>query len=610
MNDNNFQIPKDQYVTFDAFSLKEHIKNRLNADGVFTDQNYEGSNVSTIIDIVAYTFNTLMYYLNKTSTESMFSDSQLYENMNRIVKLLDYKPIGFQTATLSFLANASDTMGTGLYLIPRYSYMNVNGIYYSLKEDVVISKTLDGQAEDLTVFSNQKLLFQGRFYEYPLYTAEGTENELVQVLIGENVIVDHFSIDVYVKSSEGIWESWERTNSLYLENSTAKKYEVRYNDNKNYEIKFGNDINGKKLLAGDSVAIYFLESAGTKGEVGAGYINGKSLLKYSTSQFNGSNGILRDIVFDYDKVIISSDDLNKIVFTNTANSTYFNDEETVEEIRQNAPGVFRSQYRVVTQLDYDNYIKTNFSQIVHDVKTVNNWQYVSEYLKYLYELGLKNPNMDSRVLYNQVYFGDACNFNNVYAFVVPRTVENSFSYFNFLNPSQKEYIQYNLKDQKTLTSELILMDPVYMAVGLLVPKEGVALDPQDVFSCKLVVVKSENSRRNDTAIQMDVAKVFTDYFSKTNIELGQVLDVNAITKEILDINGVKTFYTARIDDPSIQYEGLSLALWNPVYPNDISIATKNLSMPYFKIPYLYNYNAFSDSIEVRADQRIYETIEY
>ena len=86
---------KDGYLAFDALSLKQHIKDRLNESAVFTDQNYEGSNISTIMDIVAYTFNVLMFYLNKTSSESMFSDAQIYENMNRIVKLIDYKPVGF-----------------------------------------------------------------------------------------------------------------------------------------------------------------------------------------------------------------------------------------------------------------------------------------------------------------------------------------------------------------------------------------------------------------------------------------------------------------------------------------------------------------------------------
>jgi hypothetical protein len=529
--------------------------------------------------------------------------------MNRIVKSLDYKPIGSETSTLAFNAVASEGLGTGLYLIPRYSFMNVNGTYFSLNKDVAIAKnTLD--QEDLTEFSNQNLLFQGRYYEYPNYTAEGNENEVIYISLGDRLIIDHFNIDVYVKSKTGKWEQWTRTNSLYLENSISKKYEVRFNENKNYEIKFGNGVNGQKLLKNDEVAIYFLESNGTTGEVGVGAIDAKSLLLYNTTRFNGDQGIIQDVVFDYNNSVINSTDLSYIVFSNNENSTFYNEEETVEDVRDNAPGVFRSQYRLVTQLDYENYIKANFSQLVHDVKTVNNWQYVSDYLRYLYDLGLTNPNKESRVLYNQVYFGDSCNFNNIYAFVIPKTVQESFDFFNFLKASQKEFIQYNIRDQKTLSTEVVLMDPVYMSVGFLVPKIGVDLNTADLTNNKLTIVKNEESRRNDTSITKDVVNVFKNYFSRENLFLGQVIDVNLLTKELLDISGVKTFYTTRTDDTTINYEGLSLAIWNPIYLNDFSLTTKNTTLPYFKVPFLNDFNNFENYIEVVADQRIYESIEY
>ena len=154
------------------------------------------------------------------------------------------------------------------------------------------------------------------------------------------------------------------------------------------------------------------------------------------------------------------------------------------------------------------------------------------------------------------------------------------------------------------------MDPVYMSVGLLVPKDGVSLTPDDITNNKIVIVKSEESRRNDTSIKNDVTSVFRNYFSKDNIFLGQVLDVNELTKDLLDISGVKTFYTTRTDDTSISYEGLSLAIWNPIYLNDFSLTTKNITLPYFKVPFLNDYNNFEDYIEIVADQRIFESIEY
>ena len=73
MADNtDFSLNRDSYATFDALTLKQLIKQRLNDGGVFTDQIFEGSNISSIIDIIAYSYHTLLFYLNNTSSESLF----------------------------------------------------------------------------------------------------------------------------------------------------------------------------------------------------------------------------------------------------------------------------------------------------------------------------------------------------------------------------------------------------------------------------------------------------------------------------------------------------------------------------------------------------------
>ena len=66
-----FTIPKTGHLVFDALTFKQFIKDRLNETNVFTDQNYEGSYITTINEIIAYTFNAILFYINKTYTESM-----------------------------------------------------------------------------------------------------------------------------------------------------------------------------------------------------------------------------------------------------------------------------------------------------------------------------------------------------------------------------------------------------------------------------------------------------------------------------------------------------------------------------------------------------------
>ena len=58
-----FKLPVDGYATFDATSLKSLIIDRLNRTTTLTDQNFEGSNMSAMIDIIAYSYHVLLYYL-------------------------------------------------------------------------------------------------------------------------------------------------------------------------------------------------------------------------------------------------------------------------------------------------------------------------------------------------------------------------------------------------------------------------------------------------------------------------------------------------------------------------------------------------------------------
>lgn len=601
---NNFDIPKGGYVAFDALSLRELIINRLNEQKVFTDQNYLGSNLASIIDIVSYSYHTLIYYLNKTSTESMFSEAQLYENINRIVKLIDYSPIGFQTSTLSFNCSAQN-LTQGLYTIPRYSYALTNDIPFSFNEDITFNKTTT-QVESLDELAQQKMLFQGYYQEYPLYTAAGDDNEIV-ILDTANEQVDHFNIDVYVKPKlTGKWEQFTKTTNLFLENGSAKKCEIRLNPNKRYEIKFGNGINGYKLEEGDLVALYYLRSYGTLGVVGAGAFNiNTRLIRYETIQYNQ---ILNDL-FGNNLRFLTNAESSALFFANSVNSTPIQEAETVEQIRNSAPSSYKSQYRLVTTNDFETYVKSNFSNLISDVKCVNNWSYVSDYLGYFYNMGLKDPSKTERALFNQINYADACNFNNVYLFVVPRSATQNLDY---LTASQKELISSSLQAVKIATIEPVFIDPVYKAVSLgITPSIDTLNIINDEEFCRLQVIKRISSRRNDESIKKDIVNIISNYFNRSRTAFGTVLDVRLLTQQILGVDGVETIFTVRTDDPSIRIEGLSLFTWNPIYPdNDKKVSSNNLPLRFFEYPFFNNLLALPSKIVVSPVNNIFENTEY
>lgn len=576
----NLDIKKNEYVAFDAVSLRDFIRQRLTDSGLFTDQYFEGSNIAAINNIIAYSFHTLMYYLNQTSTESMFSESQIYENINRIVSLINYSPVGNQTSTLSFTSSATSDLTYGTYTIPRYTFIRAGNATYSFNTDVTFTKTVQNGAEYLTSVGDQYLLYQGSYIEYPLYNARGESNEIVFLVPGENIIIDHFNIDVYVKSiNTGKWSKWSRSESLYLENATAQKFEVRLNGNKNYEIKFGDNINGLQLAAGDTVAIYYLQSLGVDGEVGTGIIDGQPSILYSTGQFN----TIKTDVISPDLNLLNDTSILYLQFANTNISTSYTVAEDVNSIRANAPATFRSQFRVVTASDYEAFIKNSFANIINDVKVLNNNEYVNGHLKYLYDIGLTNPGQDYRVLYNQMAFADACNFNNVYVYVLPKATKLiTNNYVNYLTPSQKQLIVSSVNDKKTLTSEIIIMDPVYKAVTIGLGKDSV--DPTDITNSKLVVTLQRDSKIPPSVIKDQIQSIFESYFSPINITLGFTVNLTDITGSILALDGVKQITTINQDQST---NGLSLIVFNPSYPqNDIISTTKNFTVKPFETVYL------------------------
>lgn len=601
--DQEFPLSFNSYAAFDATSLKALMQQRLLENGTFTDQVFEGSNFNNLLDVIAYSYNVLLFYLNQTSNESLFSNVQLYENMNKIVKLLNYKPIGNLTSVLSFEARANDALSVGVYTIPRFSYFTINDIYYSFNRDLTFVKSTSG-AEDLTELSEYSILYQGRFIEYPITISSGEKFEEISIVSvdedGNNEQIDHNNIFVFIRDGLGLWREWKRVDNIFLERGNSEVFEVRFNENQRYTIKFGNDVTGKKLTAGNLISIYYLSTDKSIGQIGPNTLDGNQLYFFNTEQYN----TILDSVRGPQSRLISLEEVNNIEFTNSSSSTNSTDLETVEQIRKNAPNFFKQQGRLVTVDDIESYLKINFNNILSDVVVVNNWEYLDEHVRYLYNIGLKQPNLDSRVLLNQVNYADSCNFNNLYIYVVPKILKtNNFSYDKgYLGPGLKDYILNSLEPYKLSTIELVCQDPVYFAFGFGAATQdeifNKKLSLDIVNQTKLVLGKSNKSGLSNSEIIRQAKNIFTEYFSFNNVKLGQIVDIQNLTQKLLNVDGIENFSTVR---NGVSLPGLSLLAFNPVYSNgneDIQIVTQNIKLPYFKIPYWYDYSILDSQFEI------------
>lgn len=587
---NEFPLQKDAYAAFDAISLRNLIIERLNDQGILTDQSYIGSNLASIIDIISYSFNTLMYYLNRTSSESMFTEAQLYENINRIVKLLDYKPVGYQTSTLAFQCSAQG-FGPGIYTIPRYSYLTVGNSAFSFNEDVSFSFSQSvTTAQELTDLTNKKLLFQGTFREAPVYTAAGDENEIVTINSG-GAIIDHFNIDVYVfETDQNRWSQYSSVPTLYNEPSYSRSFEKRLNSNLTYEITFGDGINGRKLEEGDKVVIYYLQSSGLQGVIGPFSMNNIQKIVYSSSNFAS---ILQDTGDNVE--YITTNQLNNLFFNNVVGSTIPKDIETADSIRKNAPANFKSQYRLVTKQDYETFISTNHGNFINDAKVFSNWDYAGSYLKYFNDIQV-SPSSYRQILFNQVAYADSCNFNNLYICAIPKISQTST--LKYLLPAQKEILLSDIQPLKTITTELTFMDPIVKTFAIGIPSINEDLFVEDREFCRLEIIKQTSSKRSAKSVKNDAIAVFQDYFNPVNMKLGGFFDHSELVKQLLSINGVDKLVTRRLDTNEF-YNGLSLFYWNPTFPDlDKKVVTNNINFLDFECFYFDQLSDITSKIEI------------
>lgn len=581
----NYNLPTDAYLNFDAPSFKAYIIQKLSENGWFTDQNFVGSNLNNLIDIIAYANNTLLFYLNQTSKESLFSDAEFYENINRIVKLIGYKPSGFVTSTLGF--TATSTLIKGTYSIPRYSFFNVDGITYSFIKDGTFVKKQNG-SEILEDFSNSYILYNGKFESLSDYTAVGEESEIVTVA-SKNKNIDANTFNVYVRSG-GVWSEWKKVENLYFSNFNEKDFSVRLNENSNYEIEFGNGINGEAIKSGDLVRIFYLNSQGNVGEVSQNFLSGSPTI-FSTPKINEVLDDINDITYT------TTSEISQVTFTNSLPSTKSSEKESVEDIRKNASIFYQSQNRLISKNDFTSFIRNNYSSIISSVKVINNRDFLEKHIAYLAKIGVAYPFEDGRVLTNQYFFSTPCNFNNVYIYAVPR-VEQKYSTLkrlNYINPAQKQAIIDAMEDKKEISLDIIIHDPVYMAVDIGLSNASPKLDDIENTSIEVKVGSTNFDIKN---IKSQIVEILKDYFTPSNFELGQIISLQTLTNNILNIAGVDSIFTK---NGNVETNGLNIYIWDVVYDTNYTSTSQNYKLDDFQYAFFYDLENLAERINVIND---------
>lgn len=579
------------YNLFNATDIKSFIIEQMKQDGSFKDSDYLGSNLNAMIDAMAVILQQVLFNFSLNSSETAFSTAILYENMSKIVSLLNYKTAGKQTSMLPvrFHVNITDETTEKNFIIPRFLVVSQN-CNYILKNEIVTN--INSNKKDFYV---NGVLHEGNIQSSDEYIANGDEFETILLedsyIGGTKFISDNFFVVYVDENADGNWKEYTETNSLFLENESALKYEKRFTETYNYEFKFGNGVNGKKLKPGSKVVVFYLVSSGESGMIGSNIITDVTPTYYSSPLYNR---ILNSTTVDGNYTIYKN--INYITVSNTGPSTSISYPESVESIRKNAPKIFASQNRLFALSDYKTYIDKNFTTLCKDTYFCTNDDYTSQYLSYFYDLGMSSPQRDNRINIAQIEFMSSTNFNNIYGFILPKVntiIDGVIP--NYLNTSLKEEIVNSVQPYKGLSHNLVLMDPVYKAVTF----GSYGLDDtyfnKEQLQNRLILVKNKYTKYSETFIKEYCINSIKIYFD--SLAMGSPVNVSDLSALILQTPGVSKFYI--LDITGHIENKLTLFQWNPLYSNEDNKVTQQTeaTMP-FMYNYFYNVNNLSNLVQV------------
>jgi len=335
-------MPLVNFANLDFDQIKTSIKDYLRSNSNFTDYDFDGSNLSTIIDVLAYNTYITSYNANMVSNEVFIDSATLRENVVSLANNIGYTPQSKRAsqANISFFVDTSNYVD-----VPQTITLN-KGIVASSNAFANESYTF-AVLDDITVPVSGS---EATFNNIPIY--EGiylTQTFVVnsfdpnQRFVLDNSGIDLSTIRVIVKPSESstVTRKYTKADSLFEINGNSPVYFCQEVEGERYELIFGDGIFGRKLEAPSFIEVSYLV---TNGEVGNGIQN---------FNFSGKLTSTRD------NTTISS---GISLITTLVSSSLGQNIESIESIKKYAPRIYASQKRAVTTADFEAIIPTLYAE--------------------------------------------------------------------------------------------------------------------------------------------------------------------------------------------------------------------------------------------------------
>ncbi len=331
------------FTSLDFDQIKTSIKDYLRSNSNFTDYDFEGSTLSTLIDVLAYNTYITSYNANMISNEVFIDSATLRENVVSLARNIGYVPRSKTSAraNISFFVDTTEFTTRPLTLTLKKgtvcassSIFGEQNYTFTIPEDIT-RPVING----IAAFENVSI-YEGTFL---VNTFTVDSNNPNQKFILDNPDIDTQSISVLVRNTQSstVTRKFSLSNSLLDVDSTSRVFFIQEIEDQRYELIFGDGVFGTKL---DNLNFIEASYVTTSGEDGNGV---------SSFTFNGR------IVDNNNRVVNTGISL----LTTNTESRGGQNLETIDSIKKYAPRIYASQNRAVTATDYETIIPTIYPEV-------------------------------------------------------------------------------------------------------------------------------------------------------------------------------------------------------------------------------------------------------
>ena len=323
------------FTDLDFDQIKASLQDYLRENSNFTDYDFEGSNLSSIVDVLAYNTYINSYNANMISNEVFIDSATLRENVVALARNIGYTPRSRTAAKaiISFFVDTTNfstkpvtlTLKKGV-VTTSSAVLGSTSYAFCIPNDITVP-VVDG----IATFNNVTI------YEGTFLTSNFTVSALTPApparYVLENANIDTSSLEVTVRDTQSSTsvKKFIFSDTLIEVTSSSRVYFLQEVEDQRYEVIFGDGVFGEALKSQNYIEVSYITS------------NGEAANGISSFTYNGR-------IVDNNNNLVSKG----ISIISTVNESVGGKEiESVDSIKRYAPKIYSTFNRAVTASDYE-----------------------------------------------------------------------------------------------------------------------------------------------------------------------------------------------------------------------------------------------------------------